>query len=531
MSILSRLPFGKKPDPASAGRGPVTGCDLSHAEALVRPFAQDAFFRLRPPFSKEAAQLSLELADMTYTLELAPWKAAGWNDFSILIDDSLQSGLTHWETGDGLGSVINRIKVLRAKAALKEPSPVSQVLSALRQKEKSDTVKAVCMMHPLPEDKWLLAIGFMGTGKRFYDWFSNFRFTPEEGFHRGFNQLCESFQLHVEDIVFPAVAEAMGLEKLTLGQVLSDMRSLSSPFRLWMAGHSQGGAVMQVFTHRLMNDWGILPQNMVGYGFASPTVATGKFVYDPAAYPLYHILNSEDIVPRLGALLHLGLCMEYTPDEAFRQSAYPPFDSEEEALRSELAFFADGIRDTPTAIVHMAALMECLAQEKGADGLTELMTSWWAVPAVDRVLWRAGDKGLEMLGRLLTGMKDGYLALTKQSAPTEEIIRIRERLRPIIQQTSVRRLLSAMSAYAVPPHILSSEEGGAHARIVQNHLEDAKPFIWIKSPKNLPVRRYADWAQSFAPVWAESLRARRMPVRPVQRSSKLRMSYSAQRNA
>ena len=531
MSILSRLPFGRKPDSPPAGRGPVTGCDLSHLEPLTRPFSQDPFFRLRPPISQEAAQLSLELADMTYNLELAPWKAAGWNDFSILIDDSLQSGLTHWESGDGLSSVINRIKVFRAKAALKEPSPVAQVLSALRQKEKSDTVKAVCMMHPLPEDKWLLAIGFMGTGKRFYDWFSNFRFTPEEGFHRGFNQLCESFQLHAEDIVFPAAAEAMGLEKLTLGHVLADMRSLSSPFRLWMAGHSQGGAVMQVFTHRRMNDWGVLPQNMVGYGFASPTVATGKFVYDPSAYPLYHILNSEDIVPKLGALLHLGLCMEYAPDEPFRQSVYPPLDPEEALLRNQLTFFADGIRDTPTAILHMAALLECLAQEKGADGLTELMTSWWAVPAVDRVLWRAGDKGLEMLSRLLSGMKDGYLALTKQPAPAEEIIRIRERLRPIVQQTSVRRLLGVMSAYAVPPHILSGEGNGAHAAIVREHWEALRPFIWIKSPSHLPVRRYADWTDGESWRFANGQHIRRAALRAMQPRGKMRVSLSAQRKA
>jgi len=472
--------------------------------------------------------MSLELAQMTYTLDLDPWRAAGWNDFSILIDDSLQSGLTRWESGDALSGVINRVKVLRAKAALWEPNPVSQVLSALRQKEKSDTIKAVCMMHPLPDGKWLLAIGFMGTGKRFYDWFSNLRFTPEEGFHRGFNQLCESFHLHVEDIVFPAAAEALGLEKLTLGEVLSGLRSLHSPFRLWMAGHSQGGAVMQVFAHRLMNDWGVLPQNMVGYGFAFPTVATGKFVYDPAAYPLYHILSTDDVVPRLGALLHLGMCLEYAPDETFRKQLYPAPDPQEAALREELAFFADGIADTPAAILHMIALLECLAQEKGADGLTELMTGWWAVPAVDRVLWRAGDKALDLLKRLITSAREGYLALTKHPAQTDEIVRIRERLRPIVQKTSVRRLLNVMTEYAVPPHMLE----GAYTEILTRKLEELEPFIWIKVQRALPVRRYAGWRD--AALWpgecySSRQQARRMAVRPIRARSKLRVSLSAQR--
>lgn len=538
MHLLSWLPLGRKasetesaPAPAQKGRGSVSGCALDDLAPLTRPFACDPFFRLRPPFSHQAIQLSLELSNMAYTLELEPWKQAGWNDFSILIDDSLQSGLTHWESGDGVSRVVNRLKVLRAKAALKEANPVSQLLSAIRQKEKSDTIKAVCMMHPLTGNQWLLAIGFMGTGKRFYDWFSNFRFTPEEGFHRGFSQLCESFEMHTEDIVFPSAADALGLERLTLGQVLSDMRSLSSPFRLWMSGHSQGAAVMQVFTHRLITDWGVLPQNMVGYGFASPTVATGQFVYDPAAYPLYHLLNADDAVPRLGALLHLGLCLEYAPDDTFRQSVYPAPDPAEAVLRRELDFFTDGITDTPSAILHMVALMECMAQEKGAEGLTELMNSWWAIPAVDRMLWHANDKAMDALQHLLNGAREGYQALTKQPVDEATLSALRHRLRPIVQTTSTRRLIGVLTARAVPPHTLAGNGMGAYAAIVQTALAKLKPFIWMKVRGGLPIRRYGAWTDAFE--WRETLFVhtahRRTRTRRMQLKSKWRMSYHAQR--
>ena len=534
MNILSYLPFSRRPEAPSApraGLGPLTGCDLSRADALALPFAPDPFFRLRPPFSKEAAQMSLELADMTYTLELDAWKDAGWTDFSILIDDSLQSGLTHWESGDALSGVINRIKLLRAKAALLEPSPVSQLLSALRQKEKSDTVKAVCMMHPLPGDRWLVAIGFMGTGKRFYDWFSNFRFTPEEGFHKGFSQLCESFEMQLDDIVFPAAAEALGLEKLTLGHVLSDMRSLSSRFRLWMAGHSQGGAVMQVFAHRLMTDWGVLPQNMVGYGFASPTVATGKFVYDPAAYPLYHILNADDVVPKLGALLHLGLCAQFEPDEAFRQSVYPKPGPSDAELQNKLAFFTAGITDTPTAILHMTTLLETLSQEKGAEGLEELMNSWWSVGAVDRAIGRAGNRAMEYLNRLLAGAREGYEALTRHPADEQTIAQLRERLRPIVRETSVRRLMNALTEPLVPPHALSEGGRGAYTLITRDLFARLEPFIWIKVPGGMPVRRYGLWTDApLASVQTFSA-LRRSCTRSMRLKSKLRLSHSYQKNA
>ena len=536
MNILSWLPFGKKTEPAGEDTlaqrakrsGPVTGCDLSQVECLVRPFAQDPFYRLRPPFSKEAAELSLELADMSYTLELDPWRAAGWNDFSILIDDSLQSGLTHWESGDALSAIANRVKLLRAKAALKEPNPISQLTGALRQRERSDTVKAVCMLHPLEGGRFLLAVGFMGTGSRFYDWISNFRFTPEEGFHRGFYQLCDSFEQNAESIVFPAAAEALGLEKLTLGEIFSEMKSLSSRFRLWMAGHSQGAAVMQVLAHRLITDWGVLPQNITGYGFASPTVATGRFVYDPAAYPLYHILSADDPVCRMGALLHLGLCLEYQPDDSFREQIYRLGTSqEEEALRSSMAFFQSGLQDMPSALVHMTALLQCLAEEKGADGLSELMSSWWAIGAVDKVLWRAGDRAMEFISRLMEGANEAHLALTGQLLDPSAVQAVLAKLRPIVQTTSVRRLLSLLADFGVSPHRLTNggaDEGqGAYAAIVGEKLQELHPFIWIKASKGLPVRRYADWFQQEHP---SAMRIRRERPSPALRG-KMRVSHLA----
>ena len=374
--------------PRSAGLGPITGRDLSDLGSLVKPFVRDPFNRLRPPFSRGAAELSLELASMAYTLDLDPWAEAGWNDFSIQIDDDLQSGLTRGTSADGerMRALINALKVRRAKAALRERNPVSQVMSALRQRERSDTIKAVCMMHPLPEGRFLLAIGFMGTGKRFYDWISNFRFTTEEGFHKGFYQLCTYFEQGAESIVFPATAKALGLEKLTLGEVLSEMKSLSSRFRLWMAGHSQGAAVMQVFCHRLMTDWGVLAQNMTGYGFASPTVATGRLVQDPAAYPLYHILNSDDMVPRMGALLHLGLCLEYPADDDFRERCYDlsPLPADV-AARLALAPYQRAMVNTPSILLYSTAFLQCVAEEKGEEGLNSLLDRKWVWETADRV--------------------------------------------------------------------------------------------------------------------------------------------------
>ncbi len=499
------------------GQGPITGCDLSELTSLSGPFVRDPFDRLRPPFSREAAELSLELASMAYTLDLDPWAEAGWNDFSIQIDDTLQSGLTHGASADGerMRALINALKVRRAKAALRERNPVSQVMSALRQRERSDTIKAVCMMHPLPEGRFLLAIGFMGTGKRFYDWISNFRFTTEEGFHKGFYQLCTYFEQGAESIVFPTTAQALGLEKLTLGEVLSEMKSLSSRFRLWMAGHSQGGAVMQVFCHRLMTDWGVLAQNMTGYGFASPTVATGRLVHDPAAYPLYHILNSDDMVPRMGALLHLGLCLEYPADDDFRERCYDlsPLPADV-AARLALAPYQRAMVDTPTILMYGTAFFQCMAEEKGEEGLGSLLDRKWAVPAVDRMLQAAGGKAMTLLDRLIENAQNGHVALAGQPMDEQALATLRDRMRPVVHAFPFRRLMGAVLAYCMPPHhLVHRQQDGAYAVIVKDGLKRLRPFVWVNPTRGMPMKRYARPSGSLTALRAQAAASGRRAAR------------------
>lgn len=507
--------------------GPITGCDLSRLESLDAPMRPDAFGCLRPAFSGEETLLSLELAAMTYSLSVEPWMAAGWDDFSIQIDDQLQSGLVvpRSESGLPMQELLSALHVRRMKAALRERNPVSQLLGALRQRERSDTIKAVCMMHPLPGGRYLAAIGFMGTGKRFYDWFSNLRFTPEGGFHRGFHQLCDCFENGLEEIVFPRTAAALGLEKLTLGDVLMELRSPNSRFKLWMAGHSQGSAVMQIFTHRLMTDWQVLPQNVAGYGFASPTVATGKGIADLAAYPLVHVLNSDDIVTRAGAMAHLGLCMEYPADERIRNAVYDlsPLPADQEARRL-LEPFYQTLTDTPSMLISLCALLICVAQEKGEDGLESLMSRRWSVSAIDYLLLQAGGKAADMLNALLKSAREGYRALTGKPMDGQQVSALCDQLRPAVQALPLRRLISALVGPALAAHRINREPDhtrAAYVWIAQNGLEELRPFLWRKQEDGVPCRA---WPVQPLP------RVRRLPRGP-QRRGAARMSYSARRKS
>lgn len=506
--------------------GPITGCNLSRLESLDRPFETDDFGYLRPVFSREETLLSLELAAMTYTLSVEPWMAAGWDDFSIQVDDQLQSGLVvpHSASGQRMRDIMNNLRMWRMKVALRERNPISQVMSALRQRERSDTIKAVCMMHPLPGGRWLAAIGFMGTGKRFYDWFSNMRFTTEGGFHKGFHQLCDCFESGLEDIVFPRTARALELGRLTLGDVLQELRSPNSRFKLWMAGHSQGSAVMQIFTHRLLTDWQVLPQNVAGYGFASPTVATGQDVADLAAYPLMHLLNSDDVVTRAGANAHLGLCLEYPAGDALRQAVYDlsPLPADVEA-RHMLQPFYEALTDTPSILLHMSALLVCLAQEKGEDGLDSLMSRRWAIPMVDRMLLQAGGKAMNLLNAVLKNAREGYRDLTGHPMDSKALSQLCDRFRPVVRALPVRRLMAALASLMMPPHHINHEPDHTHAAyvwITQNGLDSLRPFVWQIRQQGLPQRRY---------VQPPARTARRRGLPPMRGAA--RLSYSAARRS
>lgn len=482
--------------------GAISGAPLDDVACLLLPLWRDPFYRLRPSLDRQAMLMSLELAQTTYHLDLADWMRAGWTDFSIQVDDLLQSGVQSNESlsDERMRRYVNLWKLRRAKSALRESNPVQQILGALRQRERSDTIKAVTMIHQAGDGRYVIAIGFMGTGRRFYDWFSNFRFSTEEGFHKGFYQLTDYFEQSAERILFPETAEALGLERLTLGDALREMRSARSRFSLWMAGHSQGAAVMQVFCHKLLTDWGVQPQNMLGYGFASPTVATGSLVYDPARYPLYHIINADDYVPRAGALIHLGMGLSYEPDDAFRARIYrEPDDEKERQAAGDLRALLAGVVDTPTFLEVGRAFFESVLEQKGEETLHALMERKWAIRAVDRMLEAAGNKTRMLAQALRRATRRGYADLMGRAMDEERFSLLRARADAVVGRYPLRLLLSALVGVLQPPHSIMLEHGtrpGSYCAIARGHADELRPFIWRNASGEAPMRSFGD-----AVVW------------------------------
>lgn len=460
--------------------------DLARLTSLTAPHEADPFGTSGPTLSREAAQLSLALAEMTYTLDITPWMAAGWRDFSFQVDDLLESGphpdaQIHTPGDATFQQLASLHRMRRAQAALKARNPITQLLAAIRQREGSDTVKAVCMAHPLPHGREMIAIGFMGTGKRFYDWFSNFRFADEDGFHQGFLQLCRHFESAADQILFPEAAARLGLSQLTLSQILRELSSPDSRFHLWMAGHSQGGAVMQVFTHRLLQS-GALARHICGYGFASPTAASARLTSCPGADPLWHIQNRDDLVPRIGAQVHLGRCLEFQPTASFRQRAYHyaalPADK---ACRAWMEPMLWRIRDTADNLLHVTALMLCAAEEKGEDALNLLMDRGRNLAVLDWLYAFAGDRAQSAVGLLEARQRRMYRELTGHDMDARRLRALKDEMRPYVAATPLRRILTNLAACLSQPHLLNEDNPNlprAYVLMMQQGLGSMRAFRW-----------------------------------------------------
>ena len=461
--------------------------DLDNVASLTLPWTRDVWSGSRPPISVEAAQLSAKLAEATYSMDIEKWLRAGWQDATILVDGEL-TPIRRNESWLG-----KQLRERRLHAKLHQHGTLGEVLGTLRQVGESDTCKAVVMAHPAPEGRWIVAVSFMGTGARLYDWVSNFRMTSQEGVHRGFLQLTRQFERCEARITFPEMAQALGLRSLTLRQVLEEMQHPGSRFTLWLSGHSQGGALVQVYAHRKMHEDRVMARNIIGYGFASPSVMTGTAVGNPAAYPLYHICNSDDVVPRCGAQVHLGVCLTYQTDETLRARCYHwPMDSLSVHARVCAEPILAQMTDTAACIESAVACLNVISKGTAADVWNVLGLSGSfplgrvvATTEVDAVL-RSARRHLAM----------AYQSITGRALDQDRVAEFMAQIRGAARQVGLRAFGAALRQWMGASHSMSSSlpDGrvGAYQYIVKNCMEQLIPSCWLAGdpPIRLMSPRY-----------------------------------------
>ena len=476
MALWWRSPEEAKPPLAEV----LKKMDLGNVAPLMAAWVSDPWGKLRPPLSVEAVEMSAMLAQATYRMDVESWLQAGWRDVTIQVDGDLTDGVEPGEKS-GMQRLASAWRMFRVRRRIKGGNPLGEVMGALRQRERSDTGKAVVMIHPAGLGRYVVAISFMGTGERLYDWVSNFRMTEEDGIHKGFLQLTRQFENNESDIDFPETARELGLEKLTLRHVLEEMKNPNSRFTLWLSGHSQGAALMQIYAHLKISGDGVLPRNMIGYGFAAPSVMSGLAVDDPAAYPLYHVQNSEDVVTRMGAQVHLGVCLIYPTTEEMRRCCYA-WSEDEAACRNRqmVARTFRHMKDTPTCIEATMAYLNVLSSYTPEDMLEALGTLGVRLPV--KKLVSAADERVDALVRTANRhMAAAYASITGKPVNMRRVAAIQAEITEIIGQIGLKAYTNAQLELLNQPHRISVPEGAKlspYMYIAHHGVEQLIPAIW-----------------------------------------------------
>lgn len=291
---------------------------------------------------------------------------------------------------------------------------------------------------------------------------------------------------------------------------------------------------MQVFCHQLLTAWGVLPRHIVGYGFASPTVLAGHATRPPAQYPLYHILNSDDLVPRIGALMHLGLCLLYPADSALRDAAYGWGNSPAEAeARAQAEALFSHITDTPTMLECLAALCATVAEEKTEESLLAFAERWWSVAPLEKVFQFAGGKATASLTRMARYARVAYRSVTGRRMDEATVERLIETMRPTVRDVPARRLFASLRDRFYPPHMLCRAHyaTGAYGYITQQGGDKLRAAAWDALPDEEPQLCFVPSGAAFAPASAPGRVSVRhgLPVRGPARRNPRNLGLHGQR--
>ncbi|MBR5231303.1 MAG: hypothetical protein IKW00_03535 [Clostridia bacterium] len=461
--------------------GVYTRCPLNDADVL-RPSAQAT--------AADTLQLALELSKLAYTMDVAPWLDAGWQDVSFQVDDML---LTDLPTRKGCEQAAQK-----ARNKLDKLDPISQFLGFRRQREALDTCKAVTLSHPLSDGSHAIVVSFTGTTRRLYEWLSNLRIDEKDGFHAGFLQLTRIFEENEEKILFPQIAAQFNLPRLSLGDILNDLRKGGSRYSLIVTGHSQGAALMQIYIYHLLQS-GIPAGSLRGIGFASPGVAAQRDIALATDYPVLNIINADDLISRMGGRMHVGMCKVLPSSAEYRKACYGP-RTEEPVVQDTLAFL-HGLRHTEDAMLAAIALLETL-DTLPEQSVEELLGDVLGSLIPDKIAGRLrgyARKSLHAAERRIIALCQS----TAGALRTDRLYALRAALLDLYIHHGPKETLRALLHMLIQPHSLAEKnEMSAYQGIVTEYARQLISCIWLCAAE--PVwDRAADKTQ--AP--RESLRA------------------------
>ena len=436
---------------------------------LLEDGRTDPFGYPRPPLDSRVIRLAAQMASSAYALDAEPFLASGWQDVCAQLGPKVTDGVSL--SADGLRAL---------RGAQRRLGQSRRGLINLREWRSRGGVKTVVMLNRLPDGRFLVAISFLGS-IQLDDWVANFDMVTEGGIHRGFLRRAMAFEEAEESIDFPQAAEQLGVKRLSLRQAVEACARDGSPFRLFLTGHSLGAAVMQVYVHQLLTRRGVRRELVQGVGFASPTVMRAGAVEDPADWPLCHVLNSDDCIPRLGAQIHLGLCLRYPADDNLRAACYRfPQDRISRTAQTILQPLLDMVKDTASGIAVCCGVVEAVKDGQPADFLPAVrnLTERW--PVVQRIADAGDVQGDRLLAFAIRRMKAVSASASGHKADPMVQHTARIRFRAAVDLQGYQGALNTLVSLSGQPHAMRRPEGeeAVYTWIACRPLNCFTPFVW-----------------------------------------------------
>ncbi len=462
--------------PAQACWGRLTYTDLAETAPFFAPLEKDAWGFMRRPFSPHIARLSAELAADVYGLATAPWEQAGWADSTFVVEDKVIRLDT--EGRSKFAALETEWRRYRAKSLVHGVRPVGDLLRAARQVLVTDMGKSLIMTRALADGRVIIAISFMGTTEKFYDWYTNFKFQQKSGMHYGFLEMARQFTLQAPRVALSQLSGALSEPSFTLQNAIELAAKGDDRFTFWLSGHSQGGALVQTYAHLLMQR-GVSPEKIVAYSLAAPSVAAAGGVNEPGRYPVFNIINADDLVPRVGAEVRLGVDCLYRPLDAFRAAHYRLSAGKEE-VHARVQHRCDQVQSTLDAVCFGVAAIRQMQGGEAESQLTELVQA--IVPQLS-LLKHVGLAADEIVQYLDGKLMEQARILSGGEPEHDKITRFSELLADVLTAYGGKPAGEALYQAIAAPHILCDDEKDdafvpPYIAIVRKHLSELEMGIW-----------------------------------------------------
>jgi hypothetical protein len=444
------------------GYGPFTHISITNLPPLFSSGSTPA-----PVISRDMACLALELAATEYSFDPGVWRRAGWADIAFYPETGLGRLFPQAET------LLDRGRKLlddlpgwgRFKSIVRFPGNVRE---AGEPDDATDNERAVLLTHPLPDGRYMIAAAFRGTGGHMLDWAPNIDFVPRDGFHAGFQDLERTFEKSAGYIHFPQTAREMGLNRLSLEDIINEAKREDSRFVIFTTGHSQGGAILQLWVRRLLAE-GVLAANIAGCGFASPSVAYGNSQAD-YEYPVFHIINSDDVTPRVGADRHLGRALVCHADTAQRVACYAG-NWEDTEYRAAVRALGT-VRGTRDALISVIAFLKAASELPEKDA-SAILYGLFGYLTPDIALKSAADHALISIRLMLRLLARNYRLLCGEQSDERMLGDRQAEYAARIGRLGPEPCAAILRGALAYPHMLvrEPEEGmGAYHYIVNNSM-------------------------------------------------------------